>query len=637
MNRDTIRNQVRLAARHFEELDAVLFTTYSFSPDFFEESVLPVVLDAEEGGQAAVRMAVHQRLAETPVSVYYDPAARTGAGGVYRYSAYSVPVKGDCFHPKNIILAGRDKQGNRLVYLSAASANLSLSGWGKNVEAFAATWIHTRKQQPHGALLQFLDWLKGKCHLADEGGRFDALVRVQACLHAMPDRNRFSDAKGAPWSGTQYDRLYFSPVHAKGLADFLWRRRRPKKMTVLAPYWHNVAKELAHFYPWKVELIPTLLMRAPPHSGLQVEEANTATSSVAKTKGELVVSKLSSDDGRRFCHAKVYVLSHEKSSDLAVGSCNFTNAGLCGSGGNVESMLVRHCGPTLDLFTSREIAAEEHFARGEELEEDGPPKVPVIMQVVLDWQSMKYSWRYDHNPLHSKAKLHLPEGLSVQLDRASGELNARKGPRGIATFVVEYSEGDSVHNWTGLITEVNLDLSERTYGSPLRISDILESWKGSHLGQVGTWTRLVARAMDGDEDEDSVSESEGAFHALNLYDVYRAFWDLRQRLKTLADLGNSKAVKSLLVSRPDSVLALLRQAVRAESQEAVRYLVLQEIEDVLRQFDVEHCAAEHLTRLREYAATIRRQLCDDASESGLSGNRLVDWFDHQLRISWGEK
>ena len=64
------------------------------------------------------------------------------------------------------------------------------------------------------------------------------------------------------------------------------------------------------------------------------------------------------DVGTRFWHMKAYWIEHRNSIRTAVGSCNFTNAGLAGADGNVEAMLVFDAAPEW-LPGGREVETEE--------------------------------------------------------------------------------------------------------------------------------------------------------------------------------------------------------------------------------------------------------------------------------------
>src|SRR5436190_1555107 len=110
MNALTIRERLGEAARFFANLDAALFTTFNFNPDFFEQNVLPTALGVEAPNVAAARPVVHARLCEVPVIVFYDPSIQVQPGGVFQYTSCPIAVKGAFFHPKNVILAGIDEE-----------------------------------------------------------------------------------------------------------------------------------------------------------------------------------------------------------------------------------------------------------------------------------------------------------------------------------------------------------------------------------------------------------------------------------------------------------------------------------------------------------------------------------------------
>ena len=116
MSGRTIQRRVRAARQFFRRLDAAVLTTFTFNADFFEENVLPTLLDIDDGeprrdrGRAR-RAQVHEALRELPVSVFYDPSVARLSAGAFRYVACPVPLRGRRFHPKNVILAGVGRDG----------------------------------------------------------------------------------------------------------------------------------------------------------------------------------------------------------------------------------------------------------------------------------------------------------------------------------------------------------------------------------------------------------------------------------------------------------------------------------------------------------------------------------------------
>ena len=97
-----------------------------------------------------------------------------------------MPIRGRFFHPKLVVIAGRSENRTTWVYLAVSSANLTLSGWGRNAESFGETWIHTRGQQAWTALDALFDWLGSHSSLGEKQGSTDAVARVRAALARMP-------------------------------------------------------------------------------------------------------------------------------------------------------------------------------------------------------------------------------------------------------------------------------------------------------------------------------------------------------------------------------------------------------------------------------------------------------------------
>jgi hypothetical protein len=197
----TIRERVERAARFFRTIEGVVLTTFNLHAGFLEDYALPAALGVDDGSLAARREEVHQRLGATPCTVFYDPSSPPKISGRYRYIARPVPIRGRFFHPKLVILAGRSDDQTTWVYLAVSSANLTLSGWGRNAESFGETWIHTRQQPSWQTLDDLLVWLGAHSPLGDGSAGSDAVSRVRFALAAMPDRKRFSDRDSEPWAG----------------------------------------------------------------------------------------------------------------------------------------------------------------------------------------------------------------------------------------------------------------------------------------------------------------------------------------------------------------------------------------------------------------------------------------------------
>ncbi|MCA9583420.1 MAG: hypothetical protein KC416_16585, partial [Myxococcales bacterium] len=133
----TVRQSVAAARNFIVDLECAIFTSFTFNTDFFENNALPTALGIEGATSAALAAQIHQALSTTPVSVFFDANFAGPAAQNYKYLPCPIALEGGIFHPKNVILAGYSEEGDQWIYVSVASANLSMSGWGTNAEGFS--------------------------------------------------------------------------------------------------------------------------------------------------------------------------------------------------------------------------------------------------------------------------------------------------------------------------------------------------------------------------------------------------------------------------------------------------------------------------------------------------------------------
>ena len=624
----TIRERIERATGYFAIRESAVLTTFNLNGQFLEDQALPTILGVEAASTAARNAGLHAQLAETDCTVFYDPTVAPGVSGKFRYVARPVPLRGRLFHPKLVIIAGRSDDDTTWVYLAVSSANLSLSGWGRNAESFGETWIHTRKQEAWNGLDEFLEWLQDYAHLGDEASDRDAVAAVRAALDRMPDDYRFRDDPEQPWSGTLYASFYSSVVNTEGLPSFLkmGRSRKPAELWAYSPYWGSVSDWVGKFGAHRTALVSA--MRADRRAlGLSKTQSD-ALKGIAEVWRNV---KEKQDD--RFWHMKAYWIRNGGRFYTAVGSCNFTEPGLSGGNGNVEAMLVFADMEPEWPREVEEVGAEE-LSDEPAAEEDVPMPVPVAIVVAYDWRSGCWRWFLDADDSQSDFRLSLP-GLST-FPVVPGCSERRGDPplnRG-ATFEVTYREGAEHKKWQGQVVELHLDHSRRVYGRSLSASEILESWRG----RVPTWD-LGNGNGEGDGDEHSDGDGDGteadvpaAFGAVNLYDLYRGMRALRTKLTELE--SQPEAQYALLVRRPDSVMELAKLASRDDEVPVVRYLVLRELASaasVCKENPLDDELRRRLQDMERRAKTkTLEQLTSELSGDRPEARKMLNWFEKRL-------
>lgn len=620
----TIRERIERATGYFARREGTVLTTFNFNGQFLEEQALPVILGVEAATATARNAELHRQLAQTDCTVFYDPTAYTGISGKFRYVARPVPLRGRLFHPKLVIIAGRSEDGTTWVYLAVSSANLTLSGWGRNAESFSETWIHTRTQQAWHGLDRFLAWLQDYAKLEEEPD--EAVAVVRAALARMPSGYRFRDDDTKPWSGTLYAHFYSSVVDTEGLPSFLkmGRSRRPAELWVYSPYWGSVSEMVSEFDAERTVLIPA--MRADRKAtGLSKSQHDALTDIAEVWRNETEKQDVA------FWHMKAYWIRHGERVYTAVGSCNFTEAGLAGAKGNVEAMLLfEGKGVEPNWPEASDTARLEDFSERPVDEEDMPEPVPVVIVVAYDWRSKSWRWFLDADDSQSEFRLLLPTGVAAfRIVQGSDE---RRGepPDFPAHYKVTYMQRTERREWQGEVVELHLEHTRRTYGKPLSASDILESWR-VHVktGPPGS------RDGGGDSDEEgdnAQAEVPAVFDVVNLYDLYRATRALRTRLGELQ--AEPQMQRALLVGRSDSVMALARLADGGGETPVVRYLVLRELSSIVADCKESSLHGSPLRRVHEMKrrakATTLKQLVSQLKGDRKKARKMLDWFERRL-------
>ena len=125
-------------------LVAAVFLTFEFDPGFFEQQILPVLLDVPVSHARGIRLVQLEealRKCSGRLAVYYDANRLVWAEGDSAHlDVQRVPVRHrtGVFHPKNLLLlledCDKEGQPTRSLVVGALSANLTRSGWWENVE-----------------------------------------------------------------------------------------------------------------------------------------------------------------------------------------------------------------------------------------------------------------------------------------------------------------------------------------------------------------------------------------------------------------------------------------------------------------------------------------------------------------------
>src|SRR6266446_3980867 len=132
-----------ILSEHFQErmkgrrVRSAVFLTFQFDPGFFEQEVLPVLIDASLSHAAVIRLVHLEDVLRTlpgQIAVYYDANGLvSGDAGSAKLDIRRIPVqhRTGIFHPKNVFLLAEaeatDNGGNRPQTLIVASLSANLT------------------------------------------------------------------------------------------------------------------------------------------------------------------------------------------------------------------------------------------------------------------------------------------------------------------------------------------------------------------------------------------------------------------------------------------------------------------------------------------------------------------------------
>jgi hypothetical protein len=344
-------------SEHFQDrmkgrrLRSAVFLTYQFDSGFFEQEILPVLVDIPLSHAVAIRLVqLEDALRNLPgeIAVYYDANGLvSGDAGSAKLDVRRIPVqhRTGVFHPKNVFLLVEEEDGDEDGYhvqtliVASLSANLTRSGWWENVEACHVEEIaEGDKTRLKDDLASLLDGLRRKAPAESEQRGLREILTFLRSVSSRLQKSAYGQLHTHFFAGTE------------SLAEFLdstaGSMLRGASLEVISPYFDDAASCLPlenlieRFQPKEIRVF---LPRSANGDGLcrpELYEAVRALPGVRWGRLPKDVLRLgkSEEAGERFVHAKVYrfFTQNPKREICFVGSANLTSAAHQ-NGGNVES------------------------------------------------------------------------------------------------------------------------------------------------------------------------------------------------------------------------------------------------------------------------------------------------------------
>jgi len=642
-------------------LRSAVFLTYQFDPGFFEQEILPVLLDIPLSHAVPIRLVQLEdalRGLAGEVAVYYDANGLSGDSDSARLDVRRIPVqhRTGIFHAKNMLLLVESVEGDdeghhaQTLIVASLSANLTRAGWWENVESCHVEEISEGdRTRLKDEVKSFLESLRRR---APASYQHRAVNEILAFLRTVFSRSKRSAA------GQLYTHFF---AGTESLIDFLDHTAgnllRGACLEIISPYFDDaisckpLENLIARFQPKEVRVF---LPRSAAGEGLCRPELYDAVRALPEVEwGRMDRDFLrlgSSDDaGDRFVHAKIYrfFTPSPKREICFVGSANLTSSAHQ-SGGNMESgFLVDFIPPRRPDFwlgayhkrpvefqvrTEDEAAAASggthlnlryHWDKSTaEAFWDAPGDSPELR---LEARGMEVGGM---QPLASRVWNELPADITLRIKEFLPETSLFKvdGEGSIPGYLLVQEEGMS-HKPSLLMQ--------------LSAADILRYWSlltaeqrsafidahAPELALLGQGADLVTRVRIGLGPDTLFDRFAGFFHA---------FGCLERAIRSALDAKQEKEVNYRLFGRKyDSLDSLLDRVEgdRGSSDDVDQYVIVSCARQLCRELAGDYPTywgnhvtdAEKLgTRVLESFTSIRKRLIERNPDDMAA---FLDWFD----------
>ena len=377
------------------EVRAALFYTFNFSPRFFENYVMPLLVPSQrfinnEIANHIVWRNLYKEKRVPPVTVYFDQDAKdTDSGPMldYTFTAVRMPGTGRSkgnFHPKNSFILVENEKGEQELIVLTGSNNITQNGWCENLEGVAQLVLNPAKYYP-GTLCKSLRDFIEQVTVNFGSGTFS-----EAEEHIYKSLNRYN-------AGSQSTPvLYHSMMGYRNFGEFLRQEILSKSeiylVEIQSPYFSadTALVDLLADMGMKVKI------QAPVRQGIiQLEQ------SVYEHYLEKGVVWTVADEEMRNSHRKVYRFHAVDRHFTVVGSINFTQPAWRGFSEKPKDV----CNIESALIFEKKVQAPEYLLgkalRKEQLRFEPPPAADELredrvtvpdIRFEMDWTNRRLSW-----------------------------------------------------------------------------------------------------------------------------------------------------------------------------------------------------------------------------------------------------
>lgn len=363
------------------ELERVWFATFNISINFVETCLLPTILRMDTPRNRMDYESFQQEIQQQKLDLRIFCDRRAMEPDQYKRTCINIyPVSpraswnmdgvtdDTLFHPKVIYI--EDKQGNMV--LGAGSANLTVSGWGRNQEVFSFKTVSNHEQ--YKQIQSFFNTL------------WSFVSPPDRTEETLPNRRRIT--------GPDIDWSFIHSFQNQAFLAQLLANNFNEQITVWSPYLSDNLpalvtrlQEEANNPAMRIGLVPDRIEGRYIRT-LWSKELETLIANGTLTFFENPTRR---HENTEITHAKVWLASGKRKHRLAIGSWNFTHSGTSSfESRNIEAGILTEIGGNPQITGKTIAVTSDDFASHEQLQDDRlelPDDLPFDLHVLYNWQT----------------------------------------------------------------------------------------------------------------------------------------------------------------------------------------------------------------------------------------------------------
>jgi phosphatidylserine/phosphatidylglycerophosphate/cardiolipin synthase-like enzyme len=535
------------------------FTTFNLSISFFERYILSALANTDYKSQKSLKdyEALNQRLFceekdSINIKVFHD--FRAMRPEVKRTSVTTVGVNPQeldltfqhgVFHPKVILVVDEEDNG----WIITGSMNLSTSAWTSNSECVAFRKIEDKKNAKQ--IIEF----------------FRRIVKYEEDVHLLDNLSQKWQEELVEESNWIFQHSLNGPIF---IDQFPLEN---KSLHVWSPYFSDDIPEIIESTFSAAKEVHII----PDHSDKdEVKISNVVVEQLIDNKRvKFFKDQHDYGDYKPTVHAKVWLTEDR----LAIGSWNFTNAGLNIKNGraNIEAGIIQAITPSdyqeIIQSSSLEIKVIVKGIEQNELQEERHQLIhdwTMSCEIIADWELYIFRAQYSETTDAQNFFVELPGfDKRIPLNELTKGISFKDQYRSVLKdriFSVYNDPFVGKRKYMGIITE--LKASERPSIGFESMNDLIRAWSDGRPENKDSFQGLnYPNDMEtGDELQKSVEEKLKGDYSQAWFSMFLAFEHMKSRLQEAKD--NPKECRIIGYKMPGSIIQLKEHLVKLKEKHA---------------------------------------------------------------------